>query len=76
MKAHFEENPQDLEILKHDRQLSHRNRPHLKSVPSYLMPSKSDLKKTLTNENALPDDDVDKRFRVAYNVRSLKVPNK
>ncbi|GAO50915.1 DEAD-domain-containing protein [Saitoella complicata NRRL Y-17804] len=39
LKRHFEENPQDLQHLRHDLEL-HPNRvqPHLKHVPEYLMP--------------------------------------
>ena len=38
-QAHFEENPRDLAFLRHDKPLNpSRVQPHLKHVPSYLMP--------------------------------------
>lgn len=40
LKRHFEENPADLQHLKHDGELrTARSQPHLKHVPDYLMPS-------------------------------------
>ncbi|EJD07329.1 ATP-dependent RNA helicase dbp9 [Fomitiporia mediterranea MF3/22] len=39
LKAHFEENPLDLEYLRHDKPLHPtRVQPHMKHVPKYLMP--------------------------------------
>lgn len=39
LKAHFEENPRDLDYLRHDRALHPaRVQPHMKHVPSYLRP--------------------------------------
>ena len=43
LKAHFEDNPKDLEFLKHDKPIagpggSRTNSKHMKHVPSYLMP--------------------------------------
>jgi hypothetical protein len=40
-KAHFEDNPKDLQALRHDKptHIAHVQ-PHLKHVPSYLMPNK------------------------------------
>lgn len=39
LKAHFEDNPRDLAFLKHDKPLHpSRIQPHMKHVPSYLMP--------------------------------------
>lgn len=38
-QAHFEDNPNDLEFLKHDKPLHPtRVQPHMKHVPKYLMP--------------------------------------
>ncbi|KAF5178961.1 Atp-dependent rna helicase dbp9, partial [Thalictrum thalictroides] len=38
LKAHFEDNPKDLDLLKHDKVLSKRPPPeHLKNVPNYLL---------------------------------------
>lgn len=40
LKRHFEENPADLQHLKHDGDLRPaRQQPHLKHIPDYLMPS-------------------------------------
>ncbi|KAF8347774.1 P-loop containing nucleoside triphosphate hydrolase protein [Amanita rubescens] len=39
LKAHFEDNPLDLEYLRHDKPLHPtRIQPHLKNVPKYLLP--------------------------------------
>ncbi|TEB36730.1 ATP-dependent RNA helicase dbp9 [Coprinellus micaceus] len=39
LKAHFEDNPLDLEFLRHDKALHPaRVQPHMKHVPKYLMP--------------------------------------
>jgi ATP-dependent RNA helicase DDX56/DBP9 len=39
LKAHFEDNPLDLEYLRHDKPLHPtRIQPHMKHVPKYLMP--------------------------------------
>uniref|UniRef100_J3LSG2 RNA helicase n=1 Tax=Oryza brachyantha TaxID=4533 RepID=J3LSG2_ORYBR len=38
LKAHFEENPRDLDLLKHDKLLSNKEIPaHLRDVPEYLI---------------------------------------
>ncbi|VFQ75996.1 unnamed protein product [Cuscuta campestris] len=38
LKAHFQENPQDLDLLKHDKTLSKKApAPHLRDVPEYLI---------------------------------------
>ncbi|KAL8645617.1 MAG: hypothetical protein Q9226_007218 [Calogaya cf. arnoldii] len=40
LKRHFEENPEDLQHLRHDGELrAARIQPHLKHIPDYLMPS-------------------------------------
>jgi len=39
LKAHFEDNPLDLEYLRHDQPLNPmRVQPHMKHVPNYLLP--------------------------------------
>ncbi|KAH6576674.1 hypothetical protein BASA50_001879 [Batrachochytrium salamandrivorans] len=39
LKAHFEDNPQDLQALRHDRSVHNvRNESHLRHVPDYLLP--------------------------------------
>ncbi|KAI0258914.1 P-loop containing nucleoside triphosphate hydrolase protein [Gloeopeniophorella convolvens] len=39
LKAHFEDNPHDLEFLRHDKPLHPtRVQPHMKHIPKYLMP--------------------------------------
>lgn len=48
LRAHFEDNPKDLEALKHDRPLAPQNiQSHMKHVPYYLLPR---------NESAAPQD--------------------
>lgn len=38
LKAHFEENPTDLDLLKHDKLLTNKSIPaHLRGVPEYLI---------------------------------------
>ncbi|KAL8217849.1 hypothetical protein R6Q57_021222 [Mikania cordata] len=38
LKAHFQENPRDLDLLKHDKLLSKKTpAPHLRNVPEYLL---------------------------------------
>eukprot|EP01123_Difflugia_compressa_P004737 TRINITY_DN16237_c0_g1_i1.p1 TRINITY_DN16237_c0_g1~~TRINITY_DN16237_c0_g1_i1.p1 ORF type:complete len:228 (+),score=25.84 TRINITY_DN16237_c0_g1_i1:87-686(+) len=70
LKTHFEENPTDLEALKHDTELQSKViKRHLKHIPFYLMPSPDDLEKTLTPVGA---DEDDIRLRIVHSVRSLK----
>ncbi|XP_028391173.1 probable ATP-dependent RNA helicase DDX56 [Dendronephthya gigantea] len=48
LKAFFEDNPRDLQLLKHDKDLHPAKiQPHLKHVPDYLVPDT--LKPTMTN---------------------------
>ncbi|KAJ1567080.1 ATP-dependent DNA/RNA helicase, partial [Nowakowskiella sp. JEL0078] len=56
LKAHFEDNPQDLHALRHDKPLhATRSQPELKHIPSYLMPKKkiklTAESSTFSNEN-------------------------
>ncbi|KIK63377.1 hypothetical protein GYMLUDRAFT_72075 [Collybiopsis luxurians FD-317 M1] len=45
LKAHFEDNPLDLEYLRHDKPLHPtRVQPHMKHVPKYLMPKTANSK--------------------------------
>jgi ATP-dependent RNA helicase DDX56/DBP9 len=40
LKVYFEDNPRDLQVLRHDRTLQPKKvQPHLRQVPSYLMPA-------------------------------------
>lgn len=41
LKSYFSENPNDLTVLRHDKSILHpiRQKPHLKNVPSYLIPT-------------------------------------
>jgi ATP-dependent RNA helicase DDX56/DBP9 len=42
LKAHFEVNPRDLDLLKHDKALSKKPPPpHLRDVPDYLLDPKT-----------------------------------
>ncbi|KAI8805680.1 P-loop containing nucleoside triphosphate hydrolase protein [Cladochytrium replicatum] len=53
LKAHFEDNPQDLQALRHDLPIhSHRVQPELKHIPTYLMPKK----KPGSNEEATEEN--------------------
>ncbi|KAI3958856.1 hypothetical protein MKX01_023532 [Papaver californicum] len=47
LKAHFESNPRDLDLLKHDKELSRKPPPaHLRAVPEYLQdPTTQDIRK-------------------------------
>ncbi|KAL0921883.1 hypothetical protein M5K25_008998 [Dendrobium thyrsiflorum] len=49
LKAHFEENPRDLDLLKHDKLLSKHAPPaHLRDVPEYLLdPTTQEASKTV-----------------------------
>eukprot|EP00455_Lapot_gusevi_P017735 TRINITY_DN1955_c0_g1_i5.p1 TRINITY_DN1955_c0_g1~~TRINITY_DN1955_c0_g1_i5.p1 ORF type:complete len:640 (-),score=151.93 TRINITY_DN1955_c0_g1_i5:109-2028(-) len=38
LKSHFEDNPRELELLKHDKALSTHIQPTLATIPEYLMP--------------------------------------
>ncbi|XP_078669094.1 putative ATP-dependent RNA helicase DDX56 isoform X2 [Branchiostoma floridae x Branchiostoma belcheri] len=39
LKSYFEDNPRDLQVLRHDKALAaSRVKPHMKNVPEYLMP--------------------------------------
>ncbi|KAH3855741.1 probable ATP-dependent RNA helicase DDX56 [Dreissena polymorpha] len=39
LKSHFDENPRDLQILRHDKNLhTVKSQPHMKNVPDYLIP--------------------------------------
>mmetsp|Transcript_11642 Transcript_11642/g.18936 ORF Transcript_11642/g.18936 Transcript_11642/m.18936 type:complete len:564 (+) Transcript_11642:44-1735(+) len=40
LKSYFDEHPKDLQVLKHDKTLSHQAKikPHLKHIPGYLLP--------------------------------------
>eukprot|EP01116_Phalansterium_solitarium_P005837 TRINITY_DN1800_c0_g1_i2.p1 TRINITY_DN1800_c0_g1~~TRINITY_DN1800_c0_g1_i2.p1 ORF type:complete len:584 (-),score=270.38 TRINITY_DN1800_c0_g1_i2:2909-4660(-) len=40
LKTHFEENPRELQLLKHDKTLQQNKvKPHLKFIPTYLVPA-------------------------------------
>ncbi|XP_052771596.1 probable ATP-dependent RNA helicase DDX56 [Mya arenaria] len=40
LKSHFEDNPRDLQILRHDKNLhTVKSQPHMKHVPDYLIPA-------------------------------------
>ncbi|GMM35859.1 ATP-dependent DNA/RNA helicase [Saccharomycopsis crataegensis] len=59
LKRHFEENPQDLQILRHDKDLhATRTQSHLKSIPNYLLPE--GMKADTTNPTFVPFNKVQK----------------
>lgn len=52
LKTHFEDNPRDLALLKHDQTLQQaKQKPQLKHVPSYLL---QDKKKKIQNAALVP----------------------
>ena len=54
LKRHFEENPADLQGLRHDRELrAARIQPHLKHVPDYLMPRRNKVSDTTAGEGEI-----------------------
>ncbi|MBW0464905.1 hypothetical protein O181_004620 [Austropuccinia psidii MF-1] len=58
LKSHFEENPNDLMFLKHDKPLHPtRIQPHMKHVPSYLIPKISKIPLHQAQDMA-PGDEV------------------
>ncbi|KAG8098031.1 hypothetical protein GUJ93_ZPchr0013g35947 [Zizania palustris] len=55
LKAHFEENPRDLDLLKHDKLLSNKEIPaHLRDVPEYLIDPTTKKQATQSNFQGLP----------------------
>jgi ATP-dependent RNA helicase DDX56/DBP9 len=71
LKMHFEENPQDLKFLKHDKHLqTDKIQSHLRHIPTYLLPNKTDVQSTITNPNA--KEDIDSKIRLVYSVKSLR----
>jgi len=72
LKMHFEEHPQDLNFIKHDKHLqSNKIQPSLRYIPSYLLPSKSDIEKNLTKPKSEVDD-IDSKIRLVYDIRQLR----
>jgi ATP-dependent RNA helicase DDX56/DBP9 len=70
LKSFFEENPKDLEQLRHTKALLGTQRfGHLKLVPSYLMPSKQQ------KEEALPSlaKNLDEEYAEHFGFQSRKV---
>ncbi|XP_020591547.1 DEAD-box ATP-dependent RNA helicase 16 [Phalaenopsis equestris] len=68
LKAHFEENPRDLDLLKHDKLLSKNAPPaHLRDVPEYLLdPATQEASKTVKLSRAAMGIDNRKRH-TAFN---------
>ncbi|EOD49485.1 Helicase [Neofusicoccum parvum] len=68
LKRHFEENPQDLQHLRHDAEVrTARQQPHLKHVPEYLLPAggKKDVEKEIGFVGFRKDDGKENRIRKA-----------
>jgi len=57
LKAYFEDNPRDLQLLRHDVTLAPKADPHLKNVPDYLVP---DTLKSLQEKGAGPSRTANK----------------
>ncbi len=69
LKAHFAENPKDLEALRHDKPLHvTRAQPHLKHVPEYLKP-------TGKSKSIATGPKVDVAFRKHFRGRHRPAPN-
>lgn len=72
LKSHFEENPLDLEALRHDKPLhTMRTQAHLKHVPQYLLPE--NMKKGLATALAPGDVRFTKQQRGGKNRGTFKV---
>mmetsp|Transcript_1253 Transcript_1253/g.4480 ORF Transcript_1253/g.4480 Transcript_1253/m.4480 type:complete len:643 (+) Transcript_1253:25-1953(+) len=55
LQAHFEDNPKDLTLLQHDQTLQQAKvQPHLKYIPSYLMPDDVKSKAKVPTRKRLP----------------------
>lgn len=68
LKRHFEENPQDLQHLRHDGEVrTARQQPHLKHVPEYLLPAggKKDVEKEIGFVGFKKDEGRENRIRKA-----------
>jgi ATP-dependent RNA helicase DDX56/DBP9 len=60
LKAHFEDNPLDLEYLRHDKPLHPtRVQPHMRHVPKYLMPKMAPTPSTMEEGQAAPEQKSD-----------------
>jgi len=73
---HFEENPHDFNFIKHDNHLqSNKIQTHLRYIPHYLLPSKSDIDNNLTKPKSF-DEDIDSKIRLVYDIKQLRKKNK
>ncbi|KAK2572740.1 putative ATP-dependent RNA helicase DDX56 [Acropora cervicornis] len=71
LKAYFDDNPRDLQVLRHDKDLNPaRIQPHLKNVPEYLVPA------TLKPTMAQLSRKRSRSFTTNTNGRSRKPPGK
>jgi len=76
LKMHFEENPHDFNFIKHDNHLqSNKIQTHLRYIPHYLLPSKSDIDNNLTKPKSF-DEDIDSKIRLVYDIKQLRKKNK
>ncbi|KAH8103835.1 DEAD-domain-containing protein [Cristinia sonorae] len=59
LKAHFEDNPHDLEYLRHDKPLHPtRVQSHMKHIPKYLLPKIAAVQNEASSSSSVPKDDV------------------
>jgi ATP-dependent RNA helicase DDX56/DBP9 len=66
LQAHFQENPGDLQALRHDNPVfESKVQPHLKNVPSYLLPRKR-IETTKGNVKSSTFVTVDKRAKKSF----------
>ncbi|ODV60275.1 ATP-dependent DNA/RNA helicase [Ascoidea rubescens DSM 1968] len=64
LKRHFNENPNDLDILKHDKELHpSRVQPHLKRVPNYLLPANLRKDEKLSLKSFVPHKHNKKKLK-------------
>ncbi|KAI0242553.1 ATP-dependent DNA/RNA helicase [Massospora cicadina] len=72
LKSHFEDRPQDLDFLRHDRAtLPKLGQEHLKSIPNYLMPKLAPV----TNEGLLLDGSPHRNPRLDNRKFKRQKPN-
>jgi len=69
LKAHFQENPTDLDLLKHDKILSNKAIPvHLRDVPEYLIdPTKKEASNAIKlSRAAMGVDNPGRKKRMGF----------
>ena len=72
LKQYFQENPNDLKILRHDKAVTHpiRQKEHLKSVPEYLVPPSM---RTVSNTNQTMHKRKKRKASSSTNIQQSKL---